>query len=267
MGIAWVSGDGGTRGYWTDGHAPRPAHRADARGDAAGPDPVRGRRLRRRARPPTPTAASSTTPSGRSARTRRAAYRNGKYLLATEEDFADPSSAAASRATSTSPRSRAATTARRGARRPSTSSGSRRSARGRRTSRRARARSAARTRRAPTSARRTTSTCDGSTVAYAWYGEGTRFLDISDPTAPEADRLLAAGRHARLGVVLPRRLRLHRGPRARHRRAAADVRRASWRAAPSARSWRSRCRRSSAASWPGWPGSTARIPPRAGSAC
>ena len=25
---------------------------------------------------------------------------------------------------------------------------------------------------------------DGSTVAYAWYGEGTRFLDISDPENP-----------------------------------------------------------------------------------
>ena len=25
---------------------------------------------------------------------------------------------------------------------------------------------------------------DGSTVAYAWYGEGTRFLDISDPANP-----------------------------------------------------------------------------------
>ena len=25
---------------------------------------------------------------------------------------------------------------------------------------------------------------DGSLVTYAWYGEGTRFLDISDPTNP-----------------------------------------------------------------------------------
>ena len=25
---------------------------------------------------------------------------------------------------------------------------------------------------------------DGATVTYAWYGEGTRFLDISDPAAP-----------------------------------------------------------------------------------
>ena len=25
---------------------------------------------------------------------------------------------------------------------------------------------------------------DGSTVTYAWYGEGTRFLDISDPENP-----------------------------------------------------------------------------------
>ena len=25
---------------------------------------------------------------------------------------------------------------------------------------------------------------DGSTVTYAWYGEGTRFLDISDPANP-----------------------------------------------------------------------------------
>ena len=25
----------------------------------------------------------------------------------------------------------------------------------------------------------------GSTIAYAWYGEGTRFLDVSDPANPK----------------------------------------------------------------------------------
>ena len=58
----------------------------------------------------------------------------------------------------------------------------------------------------------------GSVLAYAWYGEGTRFIDISNPAAPAADRLLAARQRHRVGVVLLRGLRLHGRPHARRRR-------------------------------------------------
>ena len=71
MGIAWVSGDGGTRGYWTDGHALRPAHRPDRAATPLNPIPYGGGGFQKRWSR-TLTAASSTTPSGPSARTRRA---------------------------------------------------------------------------------------------------------------------------------------------------------------------------------------------------
>ena len=56
-GIAWVSGDGGTRGYWTDGPPLRPAEGRDARGHAA----------RTRSRTPAaacPTRLPATTTGG-----------------------------------------------------------------------------------------------------------------------------------------------------------------------------------------------------------
>ena len=50
---------------------------------------------------------------------------------------------------------------------------------------------------------------EGSSSRYAWYGEGTRFLDISDPANP---RQIAYWRPttARLGLLHAQRLRLHR---------------------------------------------------------
>ena len=44
MGIAWVSGDGGTRGYWTQGTHRDPVTGETRDGDAAEADPLRGRR-------------------------------------------------------------------------------------------------------------------------------------------------------------------------------------------------------------------------------
>jgi hypothetical protein len=74
MGIAWVSGDGGTRGYWTDGRhrdplqgRTRSATALDPIRTAAAACPSRSRR--------TPRAASSTTRGAPSGRTRRAATR------------------------------------------------------------------------------------------------------------------------------------------------------------------------------------------------
>ena len=49
-GVAWVSGLGGTRGYWTEGVHHDPVDGRGPPGDAARPDPVRGRRPRRRRR-------------------------------------------------------------------------------------------------------------------------------------------------------------------------------------------------------------------------
>ena len=192
LGIAWVSGPGRHARLLDRRDASRPAHRAQA---------ARRRRWSRsrtraagspRARPTTTRAASSTTRSGRSAATRRAAYRNGEYLL---------------RPRRTSPTAKLGCS-KQGHFNIATLKGSyngeawrstpkhkfrlKASGRGRRTSRRAHARWAGPTRRAPSSARRTTSTCAGAPSRYAWYGEGTRFLDISEPAAPEADRLLAA---------------------------------------------------------------------------
>jgi hypothetical protein len=222
MGIAWVSGDGGTRGYWTKG-----THR----------DPLTGQTRTATPLDPIPYAgggfAKSETnddtggfehnaerPVGRNA---ASAYRNGDYLLATEEDFADPSLGCSKQghfniaslegsydgeAWLSTPKHkfRLKTV---GSWAPYKQEGSRPIGGP----------------YAPGADFCSAHYFDvaGDTVAYAWYGEGTRFLDISDEAA-EADRLLAARRHARLGLLHARRLRLHGGPRARHRRASAHVR-------------------------------------------
>ena len=85
-GIAWVSGDGGTRGYYTDGRRWNRSSAATARPPrwSRSPSPA----AESRARSPTTTrAGSSTTPSGRSAATRGDGRRKGELLLMAEEDF------------------------------------------------------------------------------------------------------------------------------------------------------------------------------------
>ena len=184
MGIAWVSGDGGTRGYWTEG-----THR----------DPLSGQTRAATPLDPIPYAgggfAKSETADGTGGFEHNAerpvgpnaasAYRNGKYLLATEEDFADPSLGCGKQghfniaslegsydgeAWRSTPKHkfRLKTV---GSWAPYKQEGSR-----------------------PIGGPYAPGAdfcsahyfdVDGDTVAYAWYGEGTRFLDITDPTHPK----------------------------------------------------------------------------------
>ena len=87
MGIAWVSGDGGTRGYWTEGRHFDALRRRLAPCDADRPDPVRGRRPAGvRGRGHDGRLRAQRMASGRKVRA-APAYRDGDLLLATEEDF------------------------------------------------------------------------------------------------------------------------------------------------------------------------------------
>jgi hypothetical protein len=184
MGIAWVSGDGGTRGYWTRGVHRDPLTNAVREATALNPIPYGGGGM------PASETADSTggfehnaeRPVGSNA---PAAYRNGDYLLATEEDFWTPElgcqdrghfiiasltnsyNAEAWRSTPQNPFRLTAV----GRWAPFGQEGSR-----------------------PVGGPYAPGAefcsahyfdVNGSTVAYAWYGEGTRFLDISDPTAPK----------------------------------------------------------------------------------
>ena len=169
------------------------------------------------------TAASSTTPGGPSAATRRRATRataRASCCSATEEDFGPAEEACRSAGQFTIASLRAATTARPGARRPGNRSGCRPSG-----SWSPYQKEGSRPIGGPYDPLANFCSAhyfdvDGSTVTYAWYGEGTRFLDISDPANPTPVRLLAARRRHRLGLVPARRLRLHRGPHARRGRPA-----------------------------------------------
>ena len=103
-------------------------------------------------------------------------------------------------------------------------------------------------------------------MAYAWYGEGTRFLDISDPANPRQiaywrpDDTLVWASYFRKGYVYTAD---HvRGIDVLKLTSGAKAARASKREVVA-----SRCRRSSAASWPGWRGCTAPTRPRGVSAC
>ena len=216
MGIAWVSGQGGTRGYWTDGW-----HR----------DPLTGRKREATALNPIPYAGggfpesetaddeggfehNAERPVGRNA---PAAYRSGKYLIATEEDFADADLGCsqqghfnvASLDGSYNGEAWRSTPARKfrlkvvGSWAPVPAGG------------------LAAGRRALRAGRRLLL---GALLRRAREHGGLRLVRRGhavpghlQPAAPGPDRVLAAGRHARVGVVLPRALRLHRGSRARDR--------------------------------------------------
>lgn len=186
LGIAWVSGDGGTRGYWTSGR-----HY----------DPVAGQTRRATALEPVPYAGggleavvvgdedggfehNAERPIGRRAPSSDPRYRRGELLLATEEDFGPAREACRNRgqfviaslegsyggeAWRSTPESkfRLRTV---GSWSPYQKQGSR-----------------------PIGEpyEPLADFCSahyfdvrGSTLAYAWYGEGTRFLDVSDPEHP-----------------------------------------------------------------------------------
>jgi hypothetical protein len=190
MGIAWVSGDGGTRGYWTEGRHFDPLQDRRRRATPVDPIPYGGGGL------PQSVVADTTggfehnawRPVGRDAPDGDRRYRKGELLLTTEEEFAGTGSTAenqcrdraqfvisslegsydgeAWRSTPAAP-FRLETV---GNWNPYQKEGSR-----------------------PLTGpfNPLANFCsahyfdvDDSTVTYAWYGEGTRFLDISDPENP-----------------------------------------------------------------------------------
>jgi hypothetical protein len=186
MGIAWVSGDGGTRGYWTEGRHWDPVEERRRRAHPLDPIPYGGGGL------PASVTGDATggfehnawRPVGRDAPSGDRRYRKGELLLATEEDFGPAEEACANRGQFTIAslegsfdgeawRSTPANPFRLevvGKWSPAGQEGSR-----------------------PVGGpyNPLANFCsahyfdvDGSTVTYAWYGEGTRFLDISDPEAP-----------------------------------------------------------------------------------
>ncbi len=185
-GIAWVSGDGGTRGYWTDGRHYDPVEGRYRQATALKPIPYAGGGL------PASVTGDATggfehnawRPVGRSAPSGDPRYRRGELLLATEEDFGPPEEACrnrgqftiasldgsydgqAWRSTPQDPFRLEAV----GTWNPFEKEGSRPPG-------------------GPYDPLANFCSAhyfdvDGSTVTYAWYGEGTRFLDISDPENP-----------------------------------------------------------------------------------
>ena len=182
-GVAWVSGDGGTRGYWTDGRHYDPVERRNRERDPAEAGPVRRRR--------TPASVINDTtggfehnaerPVGRNAPRGDDRYRNGELLLATEEDFGPAGDGCSNQGQFTIAslkgtyngeawRSTPANPFRLqvvGKWNPYAKEGSRPA-----------------DRPVPAAGELLLGALldvDGSLVTYAWYGEGTRFLDISDP--------------------------------------------------------------------------------------
>jgi hypothetical protein len=185
-GIAWVSGDGGTRGYWTRGRHFDPVQGRERAATPFDPIPYAGGGL--------PQSVTSDTtggfehnawrPVGRSAPAGDPRYRNGQLLLATEEDFGPPEEACSQRGQFSIAslagsfggeawRSTAQNPFRLqivGTWNPYQKEGSRPIG-------------------GPYDPLANFCSAhyfdvDGSTVTYAWYGEGTRFLDISDPANP-----------------------------------------------------------------------------------
>jgi hypothetical protein len=185
-GIAWVSGDGGTRGYWTEGRHFDPVQGRWRRATALDPIPYGGGGL------PESVTADTTggfehnawRPVGRRAPQGDSRYRRGELLLATEEDFGPPEQACADRGQFSIAslegsfdgdawRSTPANPFRLevvGTWNPAGQEGSRPVG-------------------GPYHAFALFCSAhyfdvDGNTVTYAWYGEGTRFLDIADPENP-----------------------------------------------------------------------------------
>jgi hypothetical protein len=186
MGIAWVSGDGGTRGYWTDGRHYDPIEGKTRSATPLDPVPYGGGGL--------PQSITNDTtggfehnawrPVGRNAPRGDDRYRRGELLLATEEDFGPAAEGCSKQgmfSISSLPdsydgdawRSTAANPYRLqvvGTWNPFGKEGSR---------------------PAGGPFPEETDFCsahyfdvDGPVVSYAWYGEGTRFLDINDPANP-----------------------------------------------------------------------------------
>ena len=176
-GIAWVSGRGGTRGYYTEGwhfdpmlgakRLARPRARFRTRAGAS------RRRSSRRER----ARASCTTRGGRSATTRPTRATATSSTRPRRSSRAGPSrTAVPTTARSSSPRWRAATTARAGARRrPS----------------KFRLKTIATWHPFGKEGSSTSTDCsahyfqiEDRILSMSFYSQGSRFLDITDPTAP-----------------------------------------------------------------------------------
>ena len=186
LGIAWVSGDGGTRGYWTEGSHFDPVEGRERVATPLQPIPYAGGGLKRVVTGDDTGGFehNAQRPIGRSAPRGDARYRRGELLLATEEDFGPPEEGCRNRGQFTiaslegsfggqawrsTPENpfRLKTV---GSWSPYQKEGSR-----------------------PIEGpyNPLANFCSahyfdvrGSRLAYAWYGEGTRFLDISEPTNP-----------------------------------------------------------------------------------
>jgi hypothetical protein len=186
MGIAWVSGDGGTRGYWTDGRHWDPLEGQKRTATPLDPIPYAGGGLPESitADPTGGFEHNAWRPVGKNAPRGDARYRKGELLLATEEDFWDAELACSDRGMFSISslegsfggeawRSTPANPFRLkvvGTWYPAGKEGSR-----------------------PVGGPYATGAdfcsahyfdVDGPVVSYAWYGEGTRFLDVSDPANP-----------------------------------------------------------------------------------
>jgi hypothetical protein len=186
MGIAWVSGDGGTRGYWTEGRHYDPIEGKTRTATPLDPVPYGGGGL------PESITNDKTggfehnawRPVGKNAPRGDKRYRKGELLLATEEDFGpanegcskqgmfsisslkDSYDGAAWRSTNADPYRLKVV----GTWNPFRQEGSR-PAEG----------------PFPPDADFCSAhyfDVDGPVVSYAWYGEGSRFLDVSDPEHP-----------------------------------------------------------------------------------
>jgi hypothetical protein len=185
-GVAWVSGDGGTRGYWTDGRHYDPVERRNRDATPLKPVPYAGGGL--------PAAVTNDPdggfehnaerPIGRDAPRGDDRYKRGELLLITEEDFGPANEGCskqgmfsiASLKGSYNGEAWSSTPAKPfrlnvvGTWNPYGKEGSR-----------------PKDGPFPPVADFCSAhyfDVEGSIVSYAWYGEGTRFLDISDPANP-----------------------------------------------------------------------------------
>ncbi len=187
-GVAWVSGDGGTRGYWTDGRHYDPLKRRDRNATPLDPVPYAGgglpasvvedagRRLRaqRRAadrpqraarrRPLQARRAPADHRGGLRPAPRTTARKTGMFSIASLKGSYNGE---AWRSTTEKP-----VPARRS------------SAPGTRSTRKARGPPKNPWPPLEDFCSAHYFDVEGSLVSYAWYGEGTRFLDISDPANP-----------------------------------------------------------------------------------
>jgi hypothetical protein len=184
-GVAWVSGDGGTRGYWTEGRHWDPVDGKKRTATPLDPVPYAGGGL-----PASVTADedggfehNAWRPIGKNAPRGDKRYRKGELLLATEEDFGPKDKACSEQGmfsilsldgsydgeawnSSATDKFRLDVV---GTWNPYQKEGS----------------------RPPGPVDPEADFCsahyfdvDGSVVSYAWYGEGSRFLDVSDPENP-----------------------------------------------------------------------------------